>query len=151
MTDPYMMVRTDDPDTSHVAAESFDPSRMEALVLEAVAKFPNGCIADDIKAMFPSIRRHTINPRFAPLLRAGCIVDTGERRKAKSGRGQRVVKFVPEPERVSAPVKLKKRGWVGLNENELQDLSHAWSIMFGGYVQDFAKAIEDRLKEKNSG
>jgi hypothetical protein len=146
-----MMVRTDDPDTSHVAAESFDPAAMEALVLNAVAKFPNGCIADDIEALFPHIRSHSITPRFAPLLRAGCIVDTGERRRAKSGRPQRVVKFVPEPERVFEPAKSKKRKWVGLNEADLQALSDAWSIMFGGYVQDFAKTIEDRLKEKNSG
>ncbi|NBV72266.1 MAG: hypothetical protein EBR60_09560 [Burkholderiaceae bacterium] len=151
MTDAHMMVRITDPDTSHEAAYNFDPTEMEGLVLQAIANFPNGCIADDLERALPFARWNTITPRLAPLIRKGLIVDTGERRKAKSGRGQRVVKFVPEPERVAVPTKPKKRGWVGLNDEELQALSDGWSIMFGGYVQDFAKAIEDRLKEKNGG
>lgn len=101
-TQPHMMARTSDPDTSHAAAQSvaIDVSALEALVLETIARFPDGCIADDIKAANPQYRRHTLNPRFAPLLRCGAIIDTGERRTAKSGKPQRVVKFVPAPERV---------------------------------------------------
>ena len=101
--------RGSDPYTSHAAALSIDTNQMEAMVLEAVAKFPNGCIADDIKAMFPHIRRHSLVPRFAPLLRCGAIIDTGETRIASSGRSQRVVQFVPEPYRVSVPRKPKRR------------------------------------------
>lgn len=99
-TQPHMMARVSDPDTSREAALSIDTSRMEAMVLEAIAQFPEGCIADDLKAMFPHIRRHSLMPRIAPLLRCGAIIDTGERRMAASGRNQRVVKFIPEPERV---------------------------------------------------
>ena len=118
MTDAHMMARISDPNTSHEAAHSFNPTRMEAMILEAIAKFPDGCIADNIRMLFPHIRRHTIVPRFAPLLRSGCIVDTGERRKAASGRKQRVVKFVPEPERVAGFQKPKKIKWVGLTEED---------------------------------
>lgn len=145
MTEAHMMVRNTDPDTSHAAAESFTPAEMESLVLEAIAKFPNGCIADDIEAMFPHIRSHSITPRFAPLLRNGCIVDTGERRMAKSKRGQRVVKFVPEPERV-VPAPKQKKEWVGLTEDEVEDFQ---VNKFVG--PNLIRSIERRLKEKNNG
>ena len=144
MTDAYMMVRNTDPDTSHAAAESFTPAEMEALVLNAISKFPDGCIADDIEAMFPHIRSHSITPRFAPLLRNGCIVDTGERRMAKSKRGQRVVKFVPEPERVPFIPSIKKE-WVKLTEEEVKD------FQVNNFVgPNLIRAIERRIKEKNT-
>ena len=144
MTDAYMMVRNTDPDTSHAAAESFTPAEMEALVLNAISKFPDGCIADDIEAMFPHIRSHSITPRFAPLLRSGCIVDTGERRMAKSKRGQRVVKFVPEPERVPFIPSIKKE-WVKLTEEEVKD------FQVNNFVgPNLISAIERRIKEKDT-
>jgi hypothetical protein len=43
---------------------------------------------------FPNHGVQTISPRFAPLMRKGFIYDTGERRKASSGRSQRVMKVV---------------------------------------------------------
>ena len=144
MTDAYMMVRNTDPDTSHAAAESFTPAEMETLVLNAISKFPDGCIADDIEAMFPHIRSHSITPRFAPLLRSGCIVDTGERRMANSKRGQRVVKFVPEPERVPFIPSIKKE-WVRLTEEEVKD------FQVNNFVgPNLIRAIERRIKEKNT-
>jgi hypothetical protein len=43
-----------------------------------------------------------------------------------------------------------KREWVGLTDDDLKPLCDEWRIMYGGYVNDFAKAIEAKLKEKNS-
>ena len=100
MTQPYMMARNSDPSTSHEAAQAIDVTQLEALVLNVISMFPNGCIADDVERSLPHIISHSITPRFAPLLRCGAIVDTGERRRGKSGRNQRVVMFVPEPDRV---------------------------------------------------
>ena len=42
-----------------------------------------------------------------------------------------------------------KRTWVGLTNNELQPIADEYRILFGGWVEDFARAIEARLKEKN--
>ena len=145
MTDAHMMARISDPNTSHEAAHSFNPTRMEAMILEAIAKFPDGCIADNIRMLFPHIRRHTIVPRFAPLLRSGCIVDTGERRKAASGRKQRVVKFVPEPERIAGFQKPKKIKWVGLTNEEVAELA---AYVYAGDPQ-YVRLIEAKLREKN--
>ena len=91
-THPKKLVRTDDPDTSHVAANSVDTSQLESMVYEVISKYPDGCIADDVERELAHLRSHSITPRFAPLMRKGFIVDTGERRMASSGRSQRVVK-----------------------------------------------------------
>ena len=46
-------------------------------------------------------------------------------------------------------IKPKEREWAGLTEDDLKPLCDEWKIIFGGYVNDFAKAIEAKLKEKN--
>ena len=46
--------------------------------------------------------------------------------------------------------KLCNREWVGLTDEDLKPLCSEWRIMYGGYVDDFAKAIEAKLKEKNT-
>jgi hypothetical protein len=44
----------------------------------------------------------------------------------------------------------KKRPWVGLTDEDLKLLSDKWRIVYGGWVEDFAKEIEQALKEKNT-
>ena len=141
---PHMMARTDDPDTSHAAAHSIDATALEALVLATIAQFPNGCIADDIKVANPQHRRTSLNPRMAPLLRSGAIVDTGERRMAASGRSQRVVKFVPEAERVIAPRKQKIKP-TPLDRKYVSEIWHliaSKGTSVAEIVFTFARAIE---------
>jgi len=92
-TDPKKLVRTNDPDTSHAAANSVDSTKLEKLVYEAIKKFgDNGCISDQILAMHPTYPYSSITARFRSLLDKGFIVDTGERRPGRSGKSQRVVK-----------------------------------------------------------
>ena len=93
-TEPFKMVRKEDPDTSKDAAEKVDSTKLEQLVYEAIAKYPDGCIADDVMTHFPSHGIQTISPRYAPLIRKGFIEDTGERRKSSTGRSQRVMKAI---------------------------------------------------------
>lgn len=40
--------------------------------------------------------------------------------------------------------------WVGLTNNELQPIADEYRILFGSWVEDFARAIESKLKEKNT-
>ena len=42
-----------------------------------------------------------------------------------------------------------QRTWVGLTNNELQPIADEYRILFGSWVEDFARAIEAKLKEKN--
>jgi len=43
-----------------------------------------------------------------------------------------------------------QRTWVGLTDEDLKPLSDKWRIVYGGWVDDFAKEIEAKLKEKNT-
>ena len=43
-----------------------------------------------------------------------------------------------------------QRTWQGLTNNELQPIADEYRILFGSWVHDFARAIEAKLKEKNT-
>ena len=43
-----------------------------------------------------------------------------------------------------------QRTWVGLTDEELQPIADEYRILFGGWVKDFARVIEDKLKDKNT-
>jgi len=42
------------------------------------------------------------------------------------------------------------RPWVGLTDEDLKLLSAEWRIVYGAWMDDFAQAIEAKLKEKNT-
>jgi hypothetical protein len=44
----------------------------------------------------------------------------------------------------------QKRTWVGLTEEDLKLLSAEWRIVYGAWMDDFAKDIEAKIKEKNT-
>lgn len=90
------MSRNSDPETSKTAHKYLDTNKVEQEVCWAIAHFPDGCIYDDVVRLLPHRRVHSIQPRFAPLLRKGFIVATGEFRVGKAGRRQRVVKLNKE-------------------------------------------------------
>ena len=48
------------------------------------------------------------------------------------------------------PVYLHPKEWVGLTNNELQPIADEYRILFGGWVEGFARAVEQALKEKNT-
>ena len=93
-TEPKFMVRATDPITSVEAAEQVDSTKLESMVYEVIAKHPNGCTSDEIMVHFPNHGVQTISPRYAPLIRKGLIEDTGEKRKGKSGKSQRVLRVI---------------------------------------------------------
>jgi hypothetical protein len=43
------------------------------------------------------------------------------------------------------------RPWRGLTEQELKAMCDKWRIIYGGHVNNFAKEIETKLKDKNHG
>jgi hypothetical protein len=42
------------------------------------------------------------------------------------------------------------RPWIGLTRNELELLCDEWRIIYGAYVEEFARDIEAKIKEKNT-
>ena len=91
-TDPRLLVRTDDPDTSHAAAHSVKSGELEKLVFETIKRFGDGCTQDDVLALHPTKPYSSITARFRALLDKGFIEDTGERKPGRSGKLQRIVK-----------------------------------------------------------
>ena len=43
-----------------------------------------------------------------------------------------------------------QRTWLGLTEEDLKLLSAEWRIVYGAWMDDFARDIEAKLKEKNN-
>jgi hypothetical protein len=44
----------------------------------------------------------------------------------------------------------EQRTWVGLTEEDLKPICDEWRIVYGAWMDDFAKDIEAKLKEKNT-
>jgi predicted HTH transcriptional regulator len=75
-----------DTDTSKAAASSINPdiNLLRGKVLECLRHFKH--LTADECAGFLDIDKLSIRPRFTELKEQGLVVDTGERRKNKSGR-----------------------------------------------------------------
>jgi hypothetical protein len=87
------LVRRNDPETSHEAAQAVNTTKLEREVYEAIKGFPEGCISDDVVALFPASPYSSITARYKALSTKGLIEFIGTRR-AKSGRNQRVMKAI---------------------------------------------------------
>jgi len=90
-TAPFKLVRNQDPTTSHQAAQVVDTTKLESLVYEAIKSHPDGCISDEILAMYPNYPYSSITARYKSLLDKGFIEVTGVKR-GKFGRNQRIMK-----------------------------------------------------------
>jgi hypothetical protein len=91
------LARRGDPDTSNEAAQAVDTTRLEALVYEAIRSFGDqGCISDDVRALFPGLPYSSVTARYKALIDKGYIEDTGARREGGSGRSQRVLRATKE-------------------------------------------------------
>ncbi len=90
-TAPFKLVRNQDPATSHQAAQAVDTTKLEQMVYEAIKGFPDGCISDEILAMYPNYPYSSITARYRALLDKGFIEVTGVKR-GKFGRNQRIMK-----------------------------------------------------------
>jgi hypothetical protein len=90
-TEPFKLVRKEDPTTSHQAAQAVDTTKLESLVYEAIKGFPDGCISDEILEMYPNYPYSSITARYKSLLDKGFIEVTGVKR-GKFGRNQRVMR-----------------------------------------------------------
>jgi len=63
------------------------------MVLDAIKRFPNGCISDEVVAEFPFFPYSSVTARFKGLYEKGHIEIIGVR-KGKSGRNQRIMRAI---------------------------------------------------------
>lgn len=82
-------------DTSRAAAESVvkDVTRLRRAVLDAIGTEPDGLTCDQVEERL-GIRHQTASARVRELAQLGLIIDTGERRKTRSGRSAAIWKKV---------------------------------------------------------
>jgi hypothetical protein len=92
-TEPFKLVRKEDPTTSHQAAQAVDSTKLEQMVYEAIKSHPEGCISDEILEMYPNYPYSSITARYRALLDKDLIEVTGVKR-GKFGRNQRVMKAI---------------------------------------------------------
>jgi len=90
-TEPFKLVRKEDPTTSHQAAQAVDSTKLEQMVYEAIKSHPEGCISDEILQMYPNYPYSSITARYRALLDKDLIEVTGVKR-GKFGRNQRIMK-----------------------------------------------------------
>lgn len=91
-TEPFKLVRRNDPVTSFEAAIKVDTTRLENLVYEAIASYgADGCISDQILEKFPEMPYSSVTARYKALHDKGFIEIVGTR-TGKSGRKQRVMR-----------------------------------------------------------
>jgi hypothetical protein len=90
-TAAFKLARREDPTTSHQAAQAVDTTKLETLVYEAIKGFPDGCISDEILAMYPNYPYSSITARYRALLDKGFIEISGVKR-GRFGRNQRVMR-----------------------------------------------------------
>jgi len=92
-TAPFKLVRKEDPTTSHQAAQAVDTTKLEQMVYEAIKSHPEGCISDEILAMYPNYPYSSITARYRALLDKGFIEVSGVKR-GRFGRNQRVMRAI---------------------------------------------------------
>lgn len=91
-TNSNHLVRRNDPDTSHEAAEFVDTTKLEKIVYETIKSHGiNGCISDRVRMLHPAYPYSSITARYRALLDKGMIIDSGVRMPGRSGRNQRVM------------------------------------------------------------
>lgn len=85
------LVRKNAPETSIDAAERVNTTKLEKIVYEAIKTFPDGCISDQVQDVLDMYAYSSVTSRFSALALKGYIKYTGETRKGRSGRNQRVM------------------------------------------------------------
>ena len=90
-THPKKLVRREDPETSHEAAEKVDSTRLEEMVYLAIREFGDrGCTSDEVRAKF-NLPYSSVTARYKALEEKGLIEYDGKR-PGNSGRLQRVMR-----------------------------------------------------------
>ena len=89
----FKLHRKDSPVTSIEAAHAVNTTKLEQLVYDTIAQFPDGCIQDDVLQALQFLPYSSVTARFKSLKDKGYIKVIGTR-KGRSGRNQGIMKVV---------------------------------------------------------
>jgi hypothetical protein len=95
-TNPDHLSRRDDPDTSHEAGHSINTTTLEWMMYVVICSYSShGCIADELRAAYPSFSYSSVTARPCALERKGLITRGPDKRRGESGRNQLVMRKSP--------------------------------------------------------
>lgn len=99
-TEPRKLARRDNPETSKQAAQSVETTRLERMVHEAIRSYgEKGCCAYQLlEHRFRDLAYSSVTARFSALERKGLIKCGPDKRKGPSGRAQRVMRSIVNPQ-----------------------------------------------------
>lgn len=89
----FKLHRKDSPVTSIEAAHAVNTTKLEQLVYDTIAQFPDGCIQDEVLQALQFLPYSSITARFKSLKDKGYIEIIGTR-KGRSGRNQSVMRVI---------------------------------------------------------
>jgi hypothetical protein len=95
----------------------------------------------NIKEIIQILRTATLNSITKKSLSESCLVQFEGICDAIEA-----LKELDKPNIAASP----QRTWTGLTEEDLKLLSAEWRIVYGAWMDDFARDIEAKLKEKNT-
>jgi hypothetical protein len=92
-TDPHLLTRTNDPQTSHDAGQAVDTTHAEEKILNSIRTFSqeNGCTSYDI-FLQTNIHPWSITPRIPALERRRYVYYRGDTRKGRTNRQMRIIR-----------------------------------------------------------
>lgn len=96
-TEPRKLARTADPATSREAARAVDTTHLEAMVHREIHR-RGSCIAADLLVHFNTFPYSSITARFKALQDKGLISCGPDTREGPSGRKQRVMRSLKDPQ-----------------------------------------------------
>lgn len=85
MTTELGRARYTDPDTSHLAAQSVDVTKLEGAVLDALKAAPDGLTSEELSERL-GLSLVTVSPRLRPLVNKYKVYSNGDKRRNRSGR-----------------------------------------------------------------
>ena len=89
----HRVIRKGAPETSVEAALSTDLQRNQMIVYDAIKFFGDkGCISDEVLDFLAPMPYGSITSHYGLLISKGYVELTGDKRKGKSGRNQRVMR-----------------------------------------------------------
>lgn len=87
-----------DPETSKLAADLVDASKLMRIIYHEMTKFgDNGCIGDELFDALPDMDKWTIAPRFIQMINRGYIEKTGEKRRGHHNNRPQEVRRILHP------------------------------------------------------
>ena len=137
------------------ALEALEKVKRRAVVMGSTGDYREGqldalkAVSEDVKPAIASLQQAIAKLESQEPVACGTYQEVTDTMNALWAGTLEQVQIAEEMKNKKLYTAPPQRTWVGLTNNELQPIADEYRILFGSWVEDFAKAIEAKLKEKN--